>query len=1100
MPERIRTRLAKLRHALVLNRYMFSLLGPDANIERMSELLKAPVLEGWDEENHSRYSVILRQYFRNGQMAEKLEEYDEHIFLHTQHINEQRKENIQWKYFQYLSLLFTEVYLDRYFNGREQLLSDLNLFLQGDRLHRDCFNSNPSNYNGLEPFTDKELNKLAYWNATGSGKTLLMHVNILQYLWYYEHSDRRQERLNRIILLTPNEGLSSQHLDELAMSGISAVGFNKDVTRNLYQGTHVEVMEITKLSDDKEKNNVTRVDPHEFEGNNLIIVDEGHRGSSGDSWKNYRDMLADGGFTFEYSATFGQSVAAGSDPQKKKQLLNEYGKATIFDYSYKHFYEDGYGKDYNILNLTESLQASGQLNRYLTACLLSFYEQMRLYDKQANQIRPFNVEKPLAIFVGTTVLKSNNKKSTGYKESVSDVLSILHFFHHFISNHQAVIEDIRLLLSGQAGLRDEDNHEIFEESFHYLQASNLDAQAVYNDMLQRVFHTAMLGANIYVENLKSKDGEVGLRIGNNGDYFGVINVGDSDGLMKKIREEKDADRNALFVCADVDFTSKSPFATINENNSSINILIGSKKFTEGWNSWRVSTMGLMNIGRGEGSQIIQLFGRGVRLKGYGFSLKRSNKLEGYEHPKLPAFINLLETLNIFGVRADYMQKFRDYLESEGINKGPEMEPVDLPVFPTVDLEKTKLKYIKVKDGKDFKTDCPHIELKADEDQKVTLNYYPRLQRLPSQLISAGVVHDYHQEKLKEVYWPYIDWDEVYFELEQFKRSRKWSNLSFTRKSLRDLFEDNKWYTLYIPEKDIRPLDFMTAVRLWQSLATKLLKLYVDAFYNRRKHEWEAENLETTWLTPGDENFFKKYNILVDKSKEEIVGKLKALKAMLDDANESGKMTDLVKELQGQPYALDRSNPFKALFLEQHLFQPLLYLKGDEYEDAEKGPLVIIKPAALVQSEKDFIDSLLTFIQNDQGLLKGKSLYLLRNRSKKGLGFFDSLYFYPDFILWIIDGEHQYVTFIEPHGLVHEKGYKSAKINFFNTIKEEIEQKLSDKDISLDGYIITPTEASALEHWGGSMLDMNKNHIYFQKEEGDVYMRLIVERMLGLAIS
>ena len=293
---------------------------------------------------------------------------------------------------------------------------------------------------------------------------------------------------------------------------------------------------------------------------------------------------------------------------------------------------------------------------------------------------------------------------------------------------------------------------------------------------------------------------------------------------------------------------------------------------------------------------------------------------------------------------------------------------------------------------------------------------------------------------------------------------------------------------------------MTAVRLWQSLATKLLKLYVDAFYNRRKHEWEAENLETTWLTPSDENFFEEYNILVDKSKEEIVGKLKALKAMLDDANESGKMTDLVKELQGQPYALDRSNPFKALFLEQHLFQPLLYLKGDEYEDAEKGPLVIIKPAALVQSEKDFIDSLLTFIQNDQGLLKGKSLYLLRNRSKKGLGFFDSLYFYPDFILWIIDGEHQYVTFIEPHGLVHEKGYKSAKINFFNTIKEEIEQKLNDKDISLDGYIITPTEASALEHWGGSMLDMNKNHIYFQKEEGDVYMRLIVERMLGLAIS
>ena len=51
-----------------------------------------------------------------------------------------------------------------------------------------------------------------------------------------------------------------------------------------------------------------------------------------------------------------------------------------------------------------------------------------------------------------------------------------------------------------------------------------------------------------------------------------------------------------------------------------------------WNSWRVSNMGLMNVGTGEGSEIIQLFGRGVRLKGRGMSLKRSTHLEG-PHPE-----------------------------------------------------------------------------------------------------------------------------------------------------------------------------------------------------------------------------------------------------------------------------------------------------------------------------------------------------------------------------------------------------------------------------------------------------------------------------------
>lgn len=42
---------------------------------------------------------------------------------------------------------------------------------------------------GAEPFRDfeaDELNKIAFWNATGSGKTLLLHVNIHQYLHYFQ--------------------------------------------------------------------------------------------------------------------------------------------------------------------------------------------------------------------------------------------------------------------------------------------------------------------------------------------------------------------------------------------------------------------------------------------------------------------------------------------------------------------------------------------------------------------------------------------------------------------------------------------------------------------------------------------------------------------------------------------------------------------------------------------------------------------------------------------------------------------------------------------------------------------------------------------------
>lgn len=122
------------------------------------------------------------------------------------------------------------------------------------------------------------------------------------------------------------------------------------------------------------------------------------------------------------------------------------------------------------------------------------------------------------------------------------------------------------------------------------------------------------------------------------------------------------------------------------------MLIGSRKFTEGWSSWRVSTMGLLNMGQGEGSQIIQLFGRGVRLKGRGFSLKRTPKGE------LPKGLNLekLETLNIFGVRADYMAKFKDYLREEGITPTDEILELD---FPTrANLPAKSLKTLRLKDG------------------------------------------------------------------------------------------------------------------------------------------------------------------------------------------------------------------------------------------------------------------------------------------------------------------------------------------------------------------------------------------------------------------
>ena len=597
---------ARLQEALVLHKYILSLLGCK-DLEALSRDLKDPALEGADDEGVSRFYYALKQHQYDLHIPqEKLFEYDQNIVRHTNEINEKRPEKIQWKYYQYLALLFTEVYLDRYFANREQLQQDINTFLN------DEFNFRAETWHGMDEFKEDDMNKLAYWCATGSGKTLMMHVNIKQYLHYAEKYHAKP--LNRILILTPNEGLSSQHLQELYLSNFSAELFSKQGRGGAFAGKTIEVIDINKLADtDGDKT----VAVESFEGNNLVLVDEGHKGSGGEVWKGYRNTLTQEGFSFEYSATFGQAIAAQSGASRDA-LLKEYGKATLFDYSYRYFYNDGYGKDYRIMNMA-SWDDEELLNMYLTAYLLCLYEQTLVYESSPKVKNTFLIARPLGIFVGGSV--NAVRKVRGLE--VSDVVQILLFLQAFIENPQEFAGYIKRLLNPEDGIKNPRGYSLFANSFMLtkqgLKIGEEDAFArkTYEQLIKKLFHSTVAGAHLHIDKQKGGDKEIGLRIGN-ADYFGVINVGDSDSLVK-LCESNELD------CETREFGTSSLFTKINNEESTINILIGSKKFSEGWSSWRVSAMGLMNVGRSEGSEIIQLFGRGVRLKGFKYSLRHRTR-------------------------------------------------------------------------------------------------------------------------------------------------------------------------------------------------------------------------------------------------------------------------------------------------------------------------------------------------------------------------------------------------------------------------------------------------------------------------------------------
>ena len=331
----------KFMNKLLLNQWLISLFGLDPLQEynslsgkiirpfhRLADPIKDPRMEGFDHDNlHKFYcNLINSDIFWNHSCALSKEQiliYEENITRHTMAINKKRHRPIVWKYYQWLTLLFAEIYLDRYFNNRQGLLSDLNDFV-------DRFNRHWIDYNDVPLYAEDDLNKLCLQSATGSGKTLLMHVNLLQFQ-HYGKITGMDKKLSKVILLTPNERLSEQHLSEFGQSGLWARKVNNpnQIKEGLF--SQIDIFEITKLADQEGPNTIAT---RSLGDQNLLLVDEGHRGMSGKeegAWIKRRASLCAKGFTFEYSATFQQAVAAANNKTfENNYKMNGFPKGETF--------------------------------------------------------------------------------------------------------------------------------------------------------------------------------------------------------------------------------------------------------------------------------------------------------------------------------------------------------------------------------------------------------------------------------------------------------------------------------------------------------------------------------------------------------------------------------------------------------------------------------------------------------------------------------------------------------------------------------------------------------------------------------------------------
>ena len=101
--------------------------------------------------------------------------------------------------------------------------------------------------------------------------------------------------------------------------------------------------------------------------------------------------------------------------------------------------------------------------------------------------------------------------------------------------------------------------------------------------------------------------------------------------------------------------------------------------------------------------------------------------------------------------------------------------------------------------------------------------------------------------------------------------------------------------------------------------------------------------------------------------------------------------------------------------------------------------------------------------------------------------------YPDFILWLVVGDIQHVTFVDPKGIRNLNGLLDPKIQFYKGIKG-IEDRLGDKQVVLNSFIVSTTPYKDGGWWDGtlSIAEFEVNNVLFQKDDPKYIGKLLAK--------
>jgi len=510
------------------------------------------------------------------------------------------------------------------------------------------------------PATDSKIpfshfiNRMSFWMATGSGKTLII-VKLIELLGKLIAEKELPAR--DILFLAHRDDLLDQfknHVEEFN-------SFNFDTKINLknlrdYESVKRENAlpfaknEITvfyyrsDLISDEHKEKIVNFKNYDNSGKWYILLDEAHKGDKEDSKRQILySILSRNGFLFNFSATF-------TDPRDFATCA--------FNFNLSRFVEEGYGKHIYVSSAEisafrgrDDFSPIEKQKIVLKTLLLLTY--INKYFEKIRRVNSSLYHRPLLLTLVNSVdveesdleLFFRELEKVAKNEIRADLLN---------KAKQELVQDFR------------DNSKFEFEELDCVVNTDLISKLDYKDVLKYVLNAKTPG-NIEVLKIPGNRNELIFRLMTAEKPFALIKIGDISGWLKDKLEGYEINES---------FENESYFRRINRDDSDINVLMGSRSFYEGWDSNRPNLLLFVNIGVGSDAKkfVLQSVGRGVRIEPLKNKRRRLKELLNIKEIKEQLFNKIqnlilpIESLFVFGTNAENLREIIATLKAEKQDK------------------------------------------------------------------------------------------------------------------------------------------------------------------------------------------------------------------------------------------------------------------------------------------------------------------------------------------------------------------------------------------------------------------------------------------------